>query len=100
VQEAWIGVDGHREVDLAVTHRGLCRSWSNPPLAQHRSKCVPKGVNVKNAVSVIALGDAGHSQISIQNLAQLVWDGEDWRVGRQLRGNRLAAVPCRVLEAF
>jgi hypothetical protein len=82
VQQLRVGVDVHRQLNVAVPHGGLRRPGGNPALAKQRPEGVPQGVNVQGPAAVVALvddplaahlhpaGDAGRNQVAIQNLHQ------------------------------
>jgi hypothetical protein len=36
---------------------------------------VPQGVNVEGPASVVNFGDSGQTQVAVENLDQLLWDG-------------------------
>ncbi|HVA46163.1 MAG TPA: hypothetical protein VNH11_07295 [Pirellulales bacterium] len=52
---------------------------------------MPHGVNVYGSATLIALGNAGHSQVAVENLDQLFRHGEQHGVGRQLAATRYAS---------
>ena len=76
VEQPRIGVDVHRQVDLAVPQRGLSRAWSNAPFAQQRPECVPQGVNVDGSPTFVPLGDASGSQVTVENSNEPLRHGE------------------------
>jgi len=100
VKQARIGVDSHRQLEVAVPHGRLCRSRSNPALTQQRAERRSQGVNVEDAPPVVSLGDAGQLQIAVQDADQTGGHDEHGRIGRQSSGDRLAAFQALGLETF
>ncbi len=59
-----------------MPHRRLSDTGSDSGHAQHRAKCVPQGVNVDRAASVVTLRDAGRFLVAVENLAERLRDVE------------------------
>ena len=76
VEQPRIGVDVHRQVDLAVPQRRLSRAWSNAPFAQQRPERVPQGVNVDGSPAFVPLGDASRQQVPVEDANESLRDGE------------------------
>src|SRR5262249_14491052 len=96
VQQPWVGVNAHRQVDLAVTHCCLSRSRGHPAFAHQGPESVPQGVNVNRPTPFVSLlnanlairpldpaGYTSHYQVTVENLRQLVWHIEDLGIWRQ-----------------
>src|SRR5262249_12084604 len=49
VQQGGVGVDVHRQLDVGVSHRRLCRPRRHPTFAEQRPEGVPQSVNVEGA---------------------------------------------------
>ena len=77
VEQPRIGVDVHRQVDLAVPQRGLSRAWSYAPFAQQRPERVTQGVNVDGSPAFVPLGNASGSQVTVENPNEPLRHGEE-----------------------
>lgn len=76
VQQSWVRVNIHGEVDARMPHRGLCDAGSDSRHAQHRAERMPQSVNVDRASPVVTLWDSRHLQVTVENLAERLWDVE------------------------
>ena len=61
------GVDVHREINLAVTHRGVCRSWSDPDFAEQCSERMPQSVSVDAAPAFVEFLDVCRFQVAVED---------------------------------
>jgi hypothetical protein len=58
VEQLRVGVRVHRQVQRAMSHRGLSRPRRDSALAQVRAERVPQAVNVERPAALVALVDA------------------------------------------
>jgi hypothetical protein len=54
VQELWIPVTVHRQIDLSVTHRRLCLSRRNAAFTEQRPERMPQRMNIHSPPTFIA----------------------------------------------
>ena len=91
VEKLRVGVDVRREARVGMPHGGLGRPQGDAPLAQERSERRPQGMDVERAATIVTLGDAGESDVSVRrSRTQTGGDREDRRVGRKACRDRLA----------
>src|SRR5262249_5222469 len=98
VEQLRVRVNAHRQLDVAVTHRGLRRPRGNPPLAEQRPEGSPQGVDIEGRAALVALGDAGKLQVAVKDALQAARYGEEGRIGRQPGGDRTAGLAGFLLE--
>ncbi|MDA1053822.1 MAG: hypothetical protein O3C40_25515 [Planctomycetota bacterium] len=87
VEQSRIGVDVHRQIDLAVTHRRLRGPRRDARFAQVRSERVTQSVYIDRPPAIVCLCDAGKRQIPIENPLQAGGNVENrgirWQPHRQ-----------------
>ncbi len=71
-----VGVDTHRQLDVGMPHRGLCRSRCGARCRKHRAERRAQRVNVNRPAAVVALRDAGRSHVAVEDEAQPAGNGE------------------------
>ena len=89
-----------------MPHRHLSDAGSNSGNAQHRAEVVPQGVIVQGEDSVVTLWDAGHLQVTVENLTERLQDVElrcsDENFGRDsivAKGEYICRASCEIRQS-
>ena len=90
VEKLRIGVDVRREARVGMPHRGLSRPQGHAPFAQEGAEGCAKCMHVERPAALVALGDAGRSQVAVEDVDQTGRNVEDEGIGGQPRRDRLA----------
>ena len=64
-----LGVNAHRQVDVAVPCESLCFSWMNTSFGERRYERVSKTVKVENSSLIVQNGDSCPFQVSGEDLS-------------------------------
>jgi hypothetical protein len=98
VQQLRVGVNVHRQRNVAVAHRRLRGTRRHAPLAEQRPERRAQGVNNHRPAALVALGDPGQLQIAVEYAAHPRRHVEQQRLGRQAQRQRFAVFAGLLLQ--